>query len=106
MVKVDVAAVSEVADAVIVIDPARTALTVSVTTPPAAAAEPRPVTVPPPLALANVTTVVESPFARLPAPSRSSAVRVREEPEARFAVELVKTRRSAAPGPIVNVVDP
>ena len=97
---------TDAALAVIVIEPARAPVMLADAIPPDATAVPRPVTVPAPLVFANVTTVVLSPLTRLPAPSRSSAVSVREEPEARPAVELVKARWAGAPGPIVNVVVP
>src|SRR5437879_2981913 len=103
MVKVAVAAVSEVADAVIVIDPARTALTVSVTTPPATVAEPSPLTVPAPALLAKVTLVVLSLVTRLPPASRTSTVSARVVPEIRLPVELVNVRWSAAPTVTLNV---
>ncbi len=55
-------------------------------------AAPRPVTVPAPAVLANVTEVELSPVTTLFAASRTSAVSVRAEPEVRLAVELVTVR--------------
>jgi hypothetical protein len=75
-----------------VIDPASAAVTLFEATPAEAVAEPVPVTVPTPAVLAKVTDVELSPVRTLPAASRTSAVKVREEPEARFAVELVTVR--------------
>src|SRR4029079_18968580 len=77
-----------------------------------AVAVPRPVTVPAPAVLANVTTVALSPVSRLPFASRISAGRVLVAPaghvggaagsglvapEATLAVPLVNVRWSAAP---------
>src|SRR6266540_351376 len=90
----------------IVIEPASAPVTVFVAMPAEAVAEPSPVTVPMPAVLAKVTLVVLSPVRRLPAASRTSTVRSRVEPDARFEVALVKVRWSAAPATIVNVVVP
>src|SRR6266545_1162420 len=106
IVKVVVPLVSELALAVIVIEPASAPVTVFVAMPAEAVAAPSPVTVPVPAVLAKVTLVVLSPVRRLPAASRTSAVRSRFEPDARFEVALVKVRWSAAPATIVNVVVP
>ena len=88
--KVVVPNVSELADAVIVIEPARPPLTLLEATPPAAVTEPSPVTVPAPFVFANVTTVELSPVTRLPPASRISTVSARVFPEVRSPVELVK----------------
>ncbi len=98
--------VRPVAEAVIVIEPATEPVTAFDATPEAAVAAPRPVTVPTPAVFANVTEVELSLVRTLFAASRTSAVSVRAEPEARLAVELVKVRWSAAPGSIVKVVVP
>src|SRR5712692_966447 len=100
-----VSEVTEVADALIVIGPARAPVTLLETTPPEAVAVPRPVTVPAPLVFANVTTVPLSLATRLPPASRISTVSVRVFPEARSVVELMKARWSAAPATTVNVVE-
>src|SRR6266545_1048917 len=96
---------SEVALAVIVIEPASAHVTVLVTMPADAVAEPRPVTVPAPLVFANVTEVVLSPVSRLPAASRTSTVRSRVAPEVRSEVALVNVRWSAGPTTTVKVVE-
>ena len=97
---------SNVADALIVIEPASAPVTVCEAIPPDAVALPRPVTVPAPSVFANATTVVLSPVSRLPATSRISTVSARDDPDTRFVVELVNVRRSAAPGTTLNVVEP
>jgi hypothetical protein len=61
---------SEVAVAVIVIEPAAAPVMVLVATPPEAVAVPSPLTVPAPLVFPKVTDVVLSLVTRLPAPSR------------------------------------
>src|SRR6266508_4090517 len=89
-----------------VIEPATEPVTDSEATPPTAVEAPSPVTVPVPPVFANVIEVALSEVTRLPTPSRTSAVRVRAEPEARFAVELVTTM---SVGPFVTtakVVEP
>ena len=80
------------ADAVIVIEPARTPATLFEAKPPEAVAVPRPLTVPEPLVLANVTEVVLSLVTRLPPASRISTVSVLDVRDSRFVVELVKVR--------------
>ena len=97
--------VSDAAEAVIVIEPATAPVTVLLAMPPAAVAVPSPLTVPVPLVSANVTRVVLSLVSRLPPASRISTVSVRVFPAARSAVELVKTRRFAAPGTMPNMVE-
>ena len=72
-------------------------------TPPLAVAVPRPLTVPAPAVLAKVTTVALSAVWRLPAASRSSAVRVLTEPEATLDVSLVNVTWSAGPTSTVKV---
>ena len=92
-VKVVVSAVRPAAVAWIVIEPARSPVTVFDATPEAAVAAPRPVTVPAPAVLAKVTAVELSPrdeVVRRRRGSRRSASRA--EPEARLAVELVTVR--------------
>ena len=94
--------VSPAAVASIVTGPARAPVIVLVATPLVAVALPVPVTVPAPEALANVTTVVLSPVATLPAASRSVAVRTRLAPEVRSVVEPLSWICAAAPGMIVK----
>ena len=91
-VKVVESDVSELAVAVIVIEPASPLVTVCEATPPDAVAVPSPVTVPAPPVFANVTAVVLSPVSRLPAASSTSTPSVHPLPEAAWATELVKER--------------
>ncbi len=95
---------SPAAVAWMVIGPASCAVTLFDVTPELAVAEPRPVTVPAPPVLANVTEVELSPVTRLPAASRTSALTVRAPPAVRFAAELVKVRWSPGPGTTANVI--
>ena len=98
--------VSELAVAVIVIEPASTPVTACAATPPDAVAVPSPVTLPVPPVFANVTVVVLSLVTRLPPASWTSAVTVRVVPDLRLAVELVNVRWSAEPATTVNVFEP
>ncbi len=104
-VKVVVSEVRPAAEAVIVIEPAVWPVTESEATPLAAVAAPRPLTVPPPPVFANATEVELSVVTTLPAASRSSAVSVRAEPDARLVVELVTTTSAGAPRTTVNVLE-
>ena len=90
--------VSPAAVASIVTEPASAPVIVLVATPAAAVALPVPVTVPAPDALANATTVVLSAVTVLPAASWIVAVRTRVAPEARSAVEPVRTMSAARRG--------
>ncbi len=103
-VKVVVSSVRPVACACSVIEPASTAVTVSVATPLTVVAEVRPVTVPVPAVFVKSTEVELSVVRRLPAASRTSAVMSRVAPEARLPVALVIVRWSAAPATTVKVV--
>src|SRR6266540_1303059 len=98
----DVLAVRPPADAEIVIGPAPCPVTVRVAIAPEAADVPRPATLPEPPVFVKVTELsaaVGFSFASL-----SSTARSRVDPDARAAVELVKTRSVAVPATIVNVV--
>src|SRR5207248_2470421 len=106
IVKVVVPEVSPLADAVIVIEPAVPPVTPSDAMPAAAVALPSPVTDPEPDVFANVTEVELSDVTTLSAASCTSAVRVRDEPDARLAVDEVTTSFVALPGVTVKVVVP
>ncbi len=89
--------VSPLAVASIATVPAAAPVTAFVAIPFAAVAVPVPVTVPVPEAFANVTTVELSEVTVFPAASTSVAVRTRASPEARSAVEPVRTTSLAVP---------
>src|SRR6266540_549961 len=98
----DVLAVRPPADAAIVIGPAPCPVTVRVAIAPEAADVPSPTTLPEPPVFVKVT---ELPSAvGLSLASLSSTARSRVDPEARAAVELVKTRCVAVPATLVQVV--
>ena len=82
---------SPAAVASIVTEPTSGPVIVLVATPPTAVALPVPVTVPVPDACANATTVELSAVTVLPAASWIVAVSTRVAPEARSAVEPVRT---------------
>ena len=95
----------------IVTVPASAPVIVLVATPPEAVALPVPLTVPVPDALANAITVVLSEVTVFPAASLTVAVSTRVVPEARSAVDPLRTMSAAAPwttvkAPRVPVVRP
>ena len=98
--------VSPAAVASIVTVPARTPVIVFVATPLEAVALPAPLTVPAPEAFAKEMTVVLSEVTVLPAASSIVAVRTRVAPEARSAVEPVRTMSAAAPCATANASVP
>ena len=103
--------VSPAAVASIVRVPASAPVTVFVATPAEAVALPVPDTVPAPDALANPITVVLSEVTVLPAASLIVAVRTLDAPDARSAVDPVRTMSALAPcttlnGPSVPDVSP
>src|SRR6266446_4851120 len=95
-----------VPDAVIVIEPGAFPVIVSVATPADAVADPRPVTVPVPALLANVTLrELSAPVVTvLPLTSWIVAVRTRVVPAVKSAVEPLTASLFAAPATTVNVI--
>src|SRR5207244_13138834 len=95
-----------VAEAVIVIEPGAFPVIVSVATPADAVADPRPVTVPVPALLANVTLrELSAPVVKvLPLTSWIVAVRTRVVPAVKSAVEPLRANLFAAPATTVNVI--
>ena len=97
--------VEAVADAVIDTEPTKPPVTVKVATPPAALTEPRPVTVPVPDVLENVTLrVLSAPEVMvLPFASWIVAVRTRVLPAVKSVVEPLSASFAAGPGGTVTV---